>query len=84
MDLVAKLGETSISVRDFLNLQKDDVLYLDHETENPIPIEVNGIQKFKGFQGTYKGHKAINVNELVYDPPDVDDMLIWMTISLSK
>jgi len=76
VDLVAKLGETSISVRDFLNLQKEDVLYLNHETNNPISVEVNGVQKFTGFQGTYKGHKAINIDELIYDPPDVDDMLV--------
>ena len=76
VDLVAKLGEMNISVRDFLNLQKDDVLYLEHETEKPISVEVNGVQKFSGFQGTYKGKKAINISELVYDPPDVDDMLV--------
>jgi len=75
VDLVAKLGETNISVRDFLNLQKDDILHLNHETDTPISIEVNGIQKFTGYQGTYKGHKAINISELKYEPPDVDDML---------
>ena len=42
VELVAKLGEMNISVRDFLNLQKDDLLYLEHETKKPISIEVNG------------------------------------------
>ena len=75
VELVAKLGEMNISVRDFLNLQKDDVLYLEHETKNPIPIEVNGKEKFSGFQGTYKGHKAISIEELIYEPPVTDEML---------
>ena len=66
VELVAKLGEMNISVRDFLNLQKDDVLYLEHETNNPISIEVNGNEKFTGLQGTYKGHKTINIEELLY------------------
>ncbi len=75
VELIAKLGEMNISVRDFLNLQKNDVLYLEHEIESPISIEVNGVKKFTGFQGAYKGHKAINIDELIYQPPDVDEML---------
>jgi len=75
VELIAKLAEMNISVRDFLNLQKNDVLYLEHETKSPISIEVNGVKKFTGFQGAYKGHKAINIDELIYQPPEVDEML---------
>ena len=75
VELIAKLSEMNISVRDFLNLQKNDVLYLEHETKSPISIEVNGVKKFTGFQGAYKGHKAINIDELIYQPPEVDEML---------
>ena len=75
VELIAKLGEMNISVRDFLNLQKNDVLYLEHETKSPILIEVNGVKKFTGFQGAYKGHKAINIDELIFQPPEVDEML---------
>ena len=75
VELIAKLGEMNISVRDFLNLQKNDVLYLEHETKSPISIEVNGVKKFTGFQGAYKGHKAINIDELIYQAPEVDEML---------
>ena len=75
VELIAKLGEMNISVRDFLNLQKNDVLYLEHETKTPISIEVNGVKKFTGFQGAYKGHKAINIDELIFQPPEVDEML---------
>ena len=60
---------------DVLFLQKNDVLYLERETKSPISIEVNGVKKFTGFQGAYKGHKAINIDELIYQPPDVDEML---------
>ena len=75
VELIAKLGEMNISVHDFLSLQKNDVLYLEHETKSPISIEVNGVKKFTGFQGAYKGHKAINIDELIYQPPEVDEML---------
>ncbi len=75
VELIAQLGVMNISVRDFLNLQKNDVLYLEHETKTPISIEVNGVKKFTGFQGAYKGHKAINIDELIHQPPEVDEML---------
>ena len=74
VEVVAKLGGMDISVRDFLNLKKDDILYLEHEVKDPISIEVNGVQKFTGFQGAYKGKKAINIDELIYEPVPVDDM----------
>ena len=75
-ELIAKLGEINISVRDFLNLQMNDVLYLEHETKDPISVEVNGVKKFTGFQGAYKGHKAINIDELIYEPPVSDELLV--------
>ena len=50
--------------------------YLEHETKDPISVEVNGIKKFTGFQGAYKGHKAINIDELIYEPPVSDEMLV--------
>ena len=43
-----------------------------------ISIEVNGVQKFTGFQGAYKGKKAINIDELIYEPVQGDDMLAWL------
>ena len=75
IELVALLGQTELTVRDFLNLQQDDLIYLEHETQQPISIMANGIEKFRGFQGSYKGHKAINVSKLVYVPPTVDEIL---------
>ena len=54
----------------------NDVLYLEHETKDPISVEVNGVKKFTGFQGAYKGHKAINIDELIYEPPVSDEILV--------
>jgi flagellar motor switch protein FliM len=48
---------------------------LDHETQYPINVLANGIPKFTGFQGAYKGRKAISIQDLVYVPPAVDEIL---------
>jgi flagellar motor switch protein FliM len=65
-----------MSVRNFLNLEVGDLITLEHEVQHPIGLLVNGVQKFSGYQGSYKGHKAISVEELVYVPPAVDEMLV--------
>ena len=75
VEMVATLGSTEMTVRDFLNLQKGDLLNLENEIISPIGIEVNGVQKFTGFQGSYKGHKAIRIEDLIYDAPVVDEIL---------
>ena len=75
IEIAALLGQTELTVRDFLNLQQNDLIYLENETQQPIPVLVNGVEKFRGFQGSYKGHKAINVRKLVYVPPTIDEIL---------
>ena len=75
VELIAQLGSTKMSVSDFLNLQRGDLIDLDHETQYPINVLANGVPKFTGFQGAYKGRKAISIHELVYVPPAVDEIL---------
>ncbi|MBQ32649.1 MAG: flagellar motor switch protein FliM [Deltaproteobacteria bacterium] len=75
VELIAQLGSTKMSVSDFLNLQRGDLIDLDHETQYPINVLANGIPKFTGFQGAYKGRKAISIQDLVYVPPAVDEIL---------
>ena len=75
IEMIAQLGATKMSVNDFLNLQRGDLIDLDHETQYPIDILANGIRKFTGFQGAYKGHKAMSIQDLIYIPPVVDEIL---------
>ncbi len=75
VEVVAQLGTTQISIKDFLELQVGNMLYLEHEVRHPIDVNVNGVRKFTGFQGAYKGKKAINIQELIYVPPSVDEIL---------
>jgi flagellar motor switch protein FliM len=76
VEVVAELGRTEINVREFLNLKVGDVIQLEQEVDKPLAVTVEGITKFKGFQGSYKGHQALKVTELVYKPPVVDEILL--------
>jgi flagellar motor switch protein FliM len=63
-------------VRDFLNLKPGDIVALDQEVDKPLNVTVEGITKFRGHQGSYKGRQAMKVAELVYKPPVVDEILL--------
>ena len=76
VEVVTELGRVEINVQDFLNLKVGDIVSLDQEVDKPLIVTVEGITKFKGFQGAYKGHQALKVSQLVYTPPMVDEILL--------
>ena len=73
INLKVELGKAEIKVRDFLNLTTGDVIPLDHEAARSLDIKVEGVTKFRGYQGSYKGNQAIKITELVYQPPIADE-----------
>lgn len=76
VDVAVELGRTDVSVRKFLNLKEGDILTLDQEVDKPLNVVVEGVTKFRGYQGSYKGHQALKVSEMVYKPPVVDEILL--------
>ncbi len=76
VEVLVELGRTEVSVRDFLNLKLGDIVSLDQEVDRPLRVTVEGITKFKGYQGSYKGHQALKISEMVYKPPVVDEILL--------
>ncbi len=76
VEVAAELGRAEISVRDFLNLKMGDIVTLEQEVDRSLNVTVEGIVKYRGFQGSYKGHQALKINELVYTPPVVDEILL--------
>ena len=74
VEMVVELGRSLSSVKEFLRLSAGEVIMLNHEKNKPLKILVNGEQKFTGFQGSYKGHKAVQIDELLYRPPQVDEI----------
>jgi flagellar motor switch protein FliM len=73
INILVTLGQTELTVREFLKLEVGDVLPIDQEADKPLDVEVEGVVKYRGFQGTYKGNQAIKVSELVYVPPLTDE-----------
>ena len=76
VEVRVELGRTEMNVRDFLSLKVGDLVNLDQEVDKPLNVTVEGITKFRGYQGSFKGHQALKVSELVHKPPQVDEILL--------
>ncbi|MFH0765913.1 MAG: flagellar motor switch protein FliM, partial [Calditrichota bacterium] len=70
----ARLAETTVTVRDFVNLGTDDLLQLEKRTRSPIEVLVGGKVKFYGTPGKSGRRRAVQIlrqirpeEELIYE-----------------
>ena len=61
----AVLGRSSISVMDFINIQKGDIIKIDKGVESPLDVYVGNIIKFKALPGTSGEKYAVKVSEVI-------------------
>ena len=65
MPIKAVLGKTHITVKEFLELQTQDIISLDKDIESDIDLYVGQLLKFKGQVGTYKNKSAVKITEVI-------------------
>lgn len=63
--IIAKLGDSSITVADFVNLQVGDVIRLSSKVDEEMDIYVGNIRKFKALPGATKKLYAVRVTEII-------------------
>jgi flagellar motor switch protein FliM len=63
--ITAILGKTSITVRDFIELQKGDVIQLDTTVNSELEIMVGNIHKFNAKPGVKKKKVALKITEVI-------------------
>lgn len=61
----AILGKSTISVLDFINIQKGDIIKLDSLVEEPLDVYVGNIVKFKALPGASGDHYGVKVSEII-------------------
>jgi flagellar motor switch protein FliM len=59
------LGTTMLRSRELLNLQVGDVIQLDQDVSEPLLAEVQGVRKFTGIPGLWRGNKAFQVKNSI-------------------
>ncbi len=63
--LKAVLGTSSITVSDFANLQKGDIIKLDSGIEDELTVYVGNIGKFKALPGSAQDNYAVRVTSII-------------------
>lgn len=66
----AILGKTILSVAEFIELQKGDVIQLDSTVNSDLEIMVGNIHKFNGRPGVKKNRVAVKISETVRKEED--------------
>lgn len=61
----AQLGKTQISVSDFVNLQRGDIIKLDSDIGKELDVYVGNIRKFKALPGSSNDNYAVRVTSII-------------------
>ncbi|KZE73827.1 flagellar motor switch protein FliM [Paenibacillus elgii] len=67
LPIIAELGSSQISVREFLNLNAGDVITLGKSVNEPLDIRIGEKLKFYGSPGTTRGKLAVQISEIVQE-----------------
>lgn len=67
LQLIAKveLGTVEKSVEAMREWKKGDVITLEHDSDEPLTLEINGLSKGRGLMGTFRGNNALRLIELL-------------------
>jgi flagellar motor switch protein FliM len=64
VDMMVELGRTEVELKKVIDLKVGDVIMLDQFATDPLPVFVEGIMKFRGHPGVYKGNHAVQITRL--------------------
>ncbi|NHN28374.1 flagellar motor switch protein FliM [Paenibacillus agricola] len=73
LPIIAELGDTQITVREFLNLSVGDVITLNKPVDELLNIRLGEKLKFLGSPGTTRGKLAMQINEIVSEGVEEND-----------
>ncbi|WP_138751579.1 flagellar motor switch protein FliM [Paenibacillus sinopodophylli] len=72
LPIVAELGESSLTIKEFLGLNIGDVISLNKSVDDGLSIKVGDKLKFIGSPGSVKGRIAVQVDEIVVEGVEED------------
>lgn len=68
VNISVTLGETELSVKEFMKFAPGYVITLNQSTTQPLTATVEGVPKFLGFTGTSKGMQSFQIHDIVLMP----------------
>ena len=63
--VTAELGESLQTVRNILQLKKDDIITLDQGPQDLVTVSVESVPKFQAIAGVTKGNRAVHISEVI-------------------
>ncbi|MBF1051321.1 MAG: flagellar motor switch protein FliM [Peptostreptococcaceae bacterium] len=67
------VGETFITVEDFIFMQVGDVIKLNKKVDAELELKIGGKTKYLGYPGTYKKSMAFKINKVIEKDDDKND-----------
>ena len=61
--ITVDLGNTQLSIKDFLNLRVGDIIVLENDFEKVLIAKAEGIPLYEGYAGRYKNKKVFKVEQ---------------------
>jgi flagellar motor switch protein FliM len=65
VEVVVELGNATIKSKELLNLAVGDVISLHTYSNDLLEVKLEGIAKFRGYPGLYRGNQALQVSHVV-------------------
>ncbi len=66
-DVVVTLANSKIKMKDLFDLQVGDIISTEKDVRTPLDVEVSNAVKFLASTGSYKGRKAIQIQEVLQE-----------------
>ncbi|HZG84391.1 flagellar motor switch protein FliM [Paenibacillus sp.] len=73
LPIIAELGTSTITIREFLQLATGDVIALNKSVDDPLEIKIGDRPKYIGTPGTVKGKLAVQITDLVTEGEEEHD-----------
>ena len=61
----AELGRSTISLNDFINIQRGDIIKLNTKTSDELSVFVGNIMKFKALPGSSSDAYAVKISQII-------------------
>lgn len=65
MEIRAVLGNAELTIKEIMELEEGDVLYVDSRIDSEIPVFIQGRLKYYGRPGTVEGRLAVRITQEV-------------------
>ncbi len=65
IDLRTILGISKVSIKDFMNMEKGDVLILDTKIDHHVPVYLNNRKLYTAAIGQYNGQYSCRINSVI-------------------